>query len=1345
MNKAIFKRIGIIKLLFILFSFSPGFYTAQAIQTKSIIYSVEHGLSQSTVNSILQDDYGQIWLGTRNGLNLFNGYDFEVFLHSPSDDNSIINNEITRLYKLDSSNILVGTRDGICRLNILTKESYSYDYKSLGYTEFVVNDIFKDNNNRLWVAAREGIFIYDETTDNFIAYDNVNAPTGSVYEIAQNEDNELWFGAGNGLFTLRNNEWQVVTDYLYNPNGTKEDRIVAIYFDRYNNLWVGTRSNGVYNISRKGDVRIKHFNTSTNNKTQLTSNEIRDIIEDKKGRMWIGTKEGINIFDPFSNEVEAIQSKISIINSISQNSVYNIFEDKQGNIWVGTWSGGVNLLDIDYNGFIPITHFKDGENSGPFRAVSSVTEFNGELWVGSENNGIVVMDQNGNTIKTLNTSNKLRSNHIKKLYTDKNNNIWIGYYDRGIQVYSPKTGTITNKVDFINVYDIKEYPTNVFWITSGRQFIKLDLNTNKQQSFIYQGNQESTNLQAGATILISSNKKLWTGSRFGVDVYNTSDEKLIRHYNLTDLPDGNYSMHIFSLAEDIDQNLWIGTNQGLYSINTQSKDTSIKASEHNFKEYIIYGILPHGETLWLSTHIGIIKYNTKSGEVDKYTQTEGLQSNEFIRNSAFKTKSNLFIFGGINGLTAFNPNFKVTKEEELNVLISYINFTNKVGDPENLHYPVNNPEKPLKLPPRQSSISFEFSGTNYLHSNELKFAFKLDGLNETWRSNGSLRSVRFTNLSPGTYTFNVSILDDNNRLIGQAAALKFKIQRPFYATIIAFIIYLIIIAGILIIIYSSQAQKRKIEHELKFEKLEHDKEAQLNELKTKFFMNVSHEFRTPLTVIHGPIERMITNNDYKIEAQEAQTMLRNTERLIGLLDQLLELRKVEKGKTKIKLELLDLNLFTKDVIQLFRTIAFEKNITLEFTASSRVKLWADRDKMEKVLSNLLSNAIKFTPDNGRIIVEVSENQDPLKEIVNAEISVIDNGIGMSQEEIVHIFNRFESLDESKSNPKGIGIGLSLANELVKYHHGTIKVDSNVGQGTAFTVILPKQREIYKNDKDVVFIEDTVPELIKDEQPTDTSTKVDERKTILVVDDNRDIRQYVSGILKNYNVIEAESVEEAETYLEGNMPNLIVSDVILPGKDGYEFCKQIKSEQNTSHIPVILMTAKGNDDNRIQGLEQGADAFIPKPFSERIMKVWVEKLFAAQQKMLDYYMSQILYSSKGSGEKKTSLKDSFLEKARKIIEKDIANPDLSVEMLSKQMNMSRSNLHIKFKAIINQTPSDFIRIIRLNHAAQLLLNGENNIVEAAYGSGFNSPSYFTKCFKQYFKKTPTEFVEQSSNG
>lgn len=1321
-----------------------GSAKTEAIKTKTINYSVEHGLSQSTVISIAQDDLGQMWFGTRNGLNLFNGYYFETFLNDPDDSTTIINNEITKVFKLDSINLLVGTRNGICKLNILTKQCFRYDYTQPGYSEFVVNDIYKDKQGRIWVAARKGIFKYDKESDNFLAYKKVNSNTGSVNSIAANDENGLWLGTSNGIFRLIDNEWQVVTDYLHNPDGVKSKRITSICFDRYSNLWVGTRNNGVAHISLKSDIRIKYLTVIPNEITnaKLASNEIRSIIEDKKGRIWIGTKEGVNIFDPFTNEVDLIQSSTSIINSISQNSVYSVFEDINKGIWIGTWSGGVNLLEIDYKGFVPISRFSIGDESGLFRAVSSITKINDTYWIGTENNGIVAMDNNWNTVKlinTKNTNNKLRSNHIKKLLKDQDNNLWIGFYDRGLQMYSPKTGKITDYIDHMNIYDIAEYPNKTFWISSRRELVRYNSETKQATIFSYTGEQESTNQQAGATFCTTEDKTIWTGSRFGLDIYNLQTNKFIRHYDLTDLPNGNYSMQIFSLAEDNKKNIWIGTSKGLYYCDTK-EDTTLRVADSRLKKYIVYGIIPNGDDIWLSTDKGILSYNTASKNINSFTQMDGLQNNEFIRKSYYKTPDNTFIFGGINGFTAFDPQLINKADTKPLLLISQMEYTDNKGRPQTTYYP-NKVSSQIVLSPNQPNITFKYAGIDYLHSNNLRYAFKLDGLLNKWISNESQQSISFTKLKPGSYTFRLRFLDENNQLKSQESVVHFKIQRPFHATFVAYIIYLILISLIIYSVAKFMVQKRTMQNELRLEKLEHDKLAQLNELKTKFFMNVSHEFRTPLTVIHGPIQRMIEKKNYSLEPLEAKTMLRNTERLINLLDQLLELRKVEKGKVKMKLQYLDLSIFAKDLLQLFRTIAYEKNITLEIEARSSVNLWFDSDKMQKIISNLISNAIKFTPENGRITIEVSENQNPSTEEINAEFSIIDNGIGMTEDQLKNIFNRFEST-EASSNPKGIGIGLALAYELVLQHHGNITVDSEPGKGSAFTISIPKNKNVYTETDQVEFVEyiEQKDSAQKKEDVVELKKKSD-KQNILVIDDNRDIRQYVAGMLSEHNIIEAESVEEAENYLTGNMPDLIISDVILPGKSGYEFCKQIKSDQFTSHIPVILMTAKGSDDNRVQGLELGADAFIPKPFNERIMKVWVDKLLLAQKKMFDYYMSHVIQDSSAANGSQPKIKDSFLEKARKIIEKDIANPELSVEMLSKQMNMSRSNLHLKFKSIINQTPSDFIRIIRLNFAAQILLNNDSNIVEAAYSSGFNSPSYFAKCFKQHFKKTPTEFVEQ----
>lgn len=1318
--------------------------SSYAIQTKTISYSVEQGLSQSTVNSILQDSYGQMWFGTRNGLNVFNGYEFETFTHKPFDTTSIINNEITTIIQLDSANILIGTRNGICRLNILTKKSHSFDYKSLGYNEFVINTILKDRQGRIWAGARKGLFLYNEAIDNFTAYENINAPTGAINTIAEDSKENIWLGTNNGIFKFNTaNKWEIVKDYLYNPEAIQENRITSICFDRYDNLWVGTRESGVYNINRDINFKIKHYTSGTISNRNIVSNEIRSIIEDRKGRIWIGTKKGINIYDPFTNSIELITSRNGVINSISQKSIYSLYEGFEGEIWAGTWSGGVNLLQIDYKGFLPITQYYNNGRQRSIGAVSSITQVDNLLWMATENNGIIAMDRNWKTIKHINTknsNNKLKSNHIKKIYKNHNGNILIGFYDKGLQLFSQKTGKYKNLLDSVSVYDIREYPNNVYWIALRRKIVRLDLNRNSQEAIVFKGMQESTNSQAGSTLLFDKNDLLWVGSRFGIGIYESESRKQLQHFNFFDFPNGNYSMNIYSMAMDKNNLIWIGTSQGLYYLNG-ANDTAIKTISEVLSQYTIYGIIAQDDILWLSTNNGLIKYTPNSKTLKKHSIIDGLQSNEFIRNSTFNWGGNYLIFGGIKGFNAFKSDLEIKIPSPPDVLISSIDFYNKLGEIDFIPYPKPLKNKTIILPSNQPKITFNFSGIRYVKPNDISYSYKLLGLFDEWRDNDAMRSVAFTNLNPGKYTFIVRAEDFNNQLIGNISSCTFEIQHPFLLTYWAFTLYFIITVFGIFIIRRSHIQKREIKFELKNKKLEHEKLNELNELKTQFFMNVSHEFRTPLTVIHGPIERMIESNKFTLEKEEANAMLRNTKRLIVLLDQILELRKVEKGKSKMNLEYIELKPFVFEIIQLFRTIAYEKNIRIEYISPNNLFIWADPDKLEKVMSNLISNAMKFTPEKGNILIEIQENENPANEEGQVEISVIDNGEGMSPDETENIFNRFETFDKKNNNPKGIGIGLSLAKELVSLHHGDIRVESEKGNGAVFTVILPKSKDVYKNDENIQYIDNTDIEVsVKPNLENGVNTK---KPTILVIDDNKDIRQYLIGILSDYTVHDAESVEEAEPWLEGTIPDLIISDLILPGKDGFDFCKQIKGQHHTSHVPFILITAKGNDQNRIHGLKLGADAFIPKPFSAKFLMVWVEKLIASRIKLFNIYKTQITYNGPVGTKPKVSLKDSFLETAKSIIMKNITNADLSVDMLSKEMNMSRSNLHLKFKVIINHTPIDFIRIIRLNHAAQQLLNGDNNIVQVAYNSGFNSPSYFTKCFKQHFKKTPSEFIDESN--
>lgn len=1370
--------------------------------------STNDGLSQGDVNAIYQDNKGYMWFGTHDGLNKYNGYEFSVykpipndsksinsnliyaitgdkngnlwvgttgnglnyydkatgnfrhFLHNEKDNSTLANNHINILYKDRKNMLWIGTADGLDLIDLnKAKDGIKFKHYNLvsDKTSNIpskndVYSIFEDNQNQLWVGSTTGLFrlsrdengmIYFRLINNLIGLPN-NEP---IQSIAEDKFNRLIIGTGKGLYTLKSNlnDNKVVKIYdgFYN----------AIQIDSNNNIWAGT-NNGLLHFENQHKTNpptLKNkFIYNPRNTNSISKNIIKSLFIDKTGILWIGTNGGgINKLDPERKQFKLIKKTLEP-KSLSYDKIRSIFEDSNKNLWIGTEGGGLNILpanndDGTYTNFINLkTVLK------PF-AIEELANKK-TILIGAENTpGLYEIN--------ISDINKIKESDLKpikevnysvfSILEDSNENVWIGTYSGGIHRWIKNKNSTGYTKDVINYS-----PSNSYGIPSN--IIRNIYEDSKHNIWFGTGN--------GLSKLIPS-ETLKENPKFVTFKNNPKDKKSISH---------NY---ILALYESKEGDFWIGTlGGGLNKLKFDENESKII-----FKTYteieglannVVKGILEDEENnLWISTNKGLSKFNPKNETFKDYDVNDGLQSNEFQELAFLKRQNGEMIFGGVNGFNAFYPEKIKDNPFKAKVVISNFFISNEVlkrGEERNgrviLNKSIDEIDN-LELKHFENSFSFEFAALHYSAPNKNRFAYKLEGFDEDWiYTNSSKRFATYTNLEFGKYTLKVKASNNDGIWEDTATEIKIVIIPPIWETTGAYILYLILGIAIISCFYTNTMSRAKKKLEQELADLEKQKDKELQHLKLEFFTNISHELRTPLTLIKGPLEYLQkkgTNVKPEVVQEQYGLMQKNTNYLLRLVNQLLDFRKINQGKMRLVMRHSNIAAFIKEVAEPFQFLSHKQHIKLAFnTAETELITWFDHDALEKIINNLLSNAFKFTPKNGTIDINITKEKSNNGFIDRnfVIIEVKDSGIGIPDNKIEKIFERFYTKkDSTKNNPEGIGIGLSFIKNLIELHQGSINVKSKTGLGTNFVVKIPADKEAYLNIPEISCKETTDTDFNRrssenesfaidlDDETTDEKISKERSKSpvLLIVDDNKDIRTFIKQVLsEDYTIHEAENGQEGLEIAKKIIPNIIVTDLMMPIMDGLQLCEKLKTTKTTSHIPVLILTAKLSQESELQGLQHGADDYIRKPFDVEVLNLKLKNILQKREQMRVRFNREITLQPKEVTV--TSSDERFLQQAIEIVEKHMMNTDFSVEMLVKEMGHSRSNLYLKFKEITGLSSSEFIRNIRLKRAVQLFESSDLSVKEIMYMTGFNTASYFAKCFKKQFGVKPSDYVRKSKS-
>ncbi len=1323
------------------------------------------GFTLSPVRKISQDRYGFIWFVTNHKLYQYNTQEFLGFSSAANSGQIHISNTMN-CFLIDSKNKKwVGTSVGLNLFNDAKGRLEFFELKGDDRSSRLMNirEIKQSGENDIWLIENVALAHLD-TVHHKLRYVYADGNKISVNSFCFDQDYNIYAVNNNREIYFINTKTFVATRLNFGQIPV----IIHGIFMYQNTLWISSNGEGLIHYDLKGNI-LHRFEGKKGIPDDLPSNRVRDVIRTKDGKIWIATYKGLVTFD--NNKLSLHNSEFENPFSLPDNSIMSLFEDKQEEIWIGTWRGGLAYR----NQFINV--FEKYQNS-PYR--NSITDNiintigedkNGLIWIGTESHGINTFDENDRTFQKLKVKgpNNNSPGNIKKIYHDPDGNTWVGTFRQGL--FRKLKGEKEFKQFLLtseNVYDILS-DTSGLWIATfnkGLYYYRFSDKSLRNYS-IQMGDPNSIRNNQLRALYLDDKGALWIITESGLCRKPRNEEWFQPLY--FDEANSGETTQINTITGGKDGVIWAGTNNGLLRISEDGKRIQRFPITLNMKEVPVYGIVAQSaKQLWLGTNTGIFSFYPETGKYLNYSSLDGIPGNLFNPGSVLKSQSGKIYFGGTSGLVAFDPskirvNTYIPEVFITKLLIDYKEVKpNEKGSP--LESPVYELEK-LKLGPSQNSFSIEFVALNYLNPQKNQFRYRLKGFDKDWVESGFVSKANYTNISPGHYDFEVMACNNDGVWNTTPTRLAIVVLPPFYKSWPAYLIYLLTVMLLGWSAWKFVIFRSNMIRQVEMERLRRIQEEELHQVKLDFYTNISHELRTPLTLITGPLDALQSSGKFGEQEYDMLSLIkRNSTRLLRLINQLLEFRKLEFGKKELLVSEIDVNAFVHELFDCFTDIAKQKRINYTFTGlHDYLVATFDAEKLDKIIFNIISNAFKNTPERGTILVEVSSGKKSLRlngktgiligELISddyVQISVEDNGVGIEPDLVPKIFDRFYQIDGSAGS--GSGIGLHLVKQLVLMHGGEIEVESAAGKGSTFKVRIPHNLASFQKLKNVAGIQINAGINGSSKTLHETSGMVsfsDEREKqpeknrkneflILVVEDNSDLKKFVSQILSDsYRIITAEDGREGLQKARLYLPDMIISDVLMPNMNGVEFCRELKNDINTSHIPVIMLTALTSSKNKVEGLSSGADAYIEKPFDGKVLMAQMESIFKARERMQKKYSTSL--AGNLLNEVPETLDQKLILKAIRYVEENITNENLDIENLAGFLNMSRSSLHRKLKALTNKSASDFIRTIRLERAARLMKEGHNNIDEVSVMVGFNSHSYFTRAFKDHFAKTPSEFL------
>ncbi|MBT6763491.1 MAG: response regulator [Prolixibacteraceae bacterium] len=1372
--------------------------------------TAEQGLSSNVTSIILKDHQGFMWFGTDAGLNKYDGFQIKTYNYGDEQKNTLSNGVIKSLFEDKSRRIWIGTDKGLNLYNPVDEllvHFLSEADNPGSLSNNTISAITEDKNGSLWIGTFYGLNkltsweneqpsfqrFYSEYTDSSTLSNN------RIFCLFSDSNDNLWIGTEGGGLSLLSAEDKNYGTFKFQHISSKrpdnsefgESVIFTIEEDNQGNILVGSDNGFTIIDTKQSEITFKHYLPKRDAENWFSEENIYSIVEDGNGQIWIGTfGGGLFLFNPREETFKKYQHDVYNDQSISRNHLFSVNSTDDGLLWIAARETGIDRVNPGTQIFTHLQHIPNNSNSLSNNVIKAISESpDGKFWFGTFGGGLNKYDPTTASFEAFyhdpNNSASLCSDIVESTCFDYLGQLWIGT-TKGVNMYNPKTDQFQsfkhdsqnpNSISDANIWFI--FPAkdeSGIWIATYDGLDKYDWNENKFYHF-KNNSQVETSLSFNfiRAVYEDDDQNLWICSWGGgldqlvlKENTNLQNAQFIHH---THNPDDKNSISndlVNTIFEDSKGRLWVGTQEGLNLFNKQTREFQSFFKSDGLADNVIKGIQEDmSGTIWISTQNGLSSFNPEDNKFRNYYKKDGLQGDIFNLSSCIRNSRNELMFGGNSGVSVFNPEKILKKSEFPKVYFTGIKINSQniypgeeVGDRVLFNKSLNLSPK-IELKHNENVINFDFTAIEYVYPEKIEFAYKLEGADKDWNyAPYNNRMVIYTGLKRGKYKFRIKASNINGEWGDNEKTIEFKISPPLAKTNLAILLYVLVILTIVYFIREQMKARIRIKRELAKEKEEHKCQVEIDQFKLQFFTNISHEFRTPLTLISGPLQKLINSKGKLPETQKENylnMMNRSVSILSKLVEQLLDFRKAEKNKMKLHVSYSDIGEQLRNLSDNFQDFASQKNLDFSFESDhDSVHYWYDQDKVEKIYYNLLSNAFKFTPVGGTIKVSLKNKGeiDFLSNVTNESeedyfcLVVEDTGKGISEDNKQYIFDRFAQIDSGKLNVGGTGIGLSFTKKMVELHRGFIQLESEVGVGSMFYVWLPALENFFTEEeitqkvtaeKDYVETVNSLPlPLLPDSEDSGDDQPISSKKiTILIVEDYNDLRNFLAEIFnKKYNILLASNGREGLEKVHRNGPDLIITDVMMPEMDGLEFTKSVKKNLSSNHIPIIMLTAKNTRDSEIEGLETGADYYISKPFNVEQLQLVVKNIIENRTKLHQKYAGVKMPEPKEV--EVISIDEKFMTKVGEVIEENISEPEFSVEKLASETNLSTVHLYRKLKALTGMTPNEFIRSFRMKRATQLLRQKKLMISEVAYAVGFNDPKYFRKCFKKAFGVSPSEF-------
>ena len=1353
-------KMRILLFIYILFLLPTSFYSQNAPIISLTEVSPEGGVSITSVMCISEDHLGFIWFGTNNGLFKYNSNEIKRYSYSQSNPKTLSTNRINQILSNKDGDLLIATEKGICKYDPVF-DSFSRLSIKNSQNKLIgdnIDAIIETTDGDYWFLDQKGIDQLNGNLDT-AEYINIHNNKSRPRLLYKDDSNNIWvvFQDGKVYFKTKNaTKFQFFTQSISGYPRT--------FYSDDEHIWIGYDKKGLMCFDINGSL-LNHYNKQTN----FLSNRVRSIIKSKDGKLWVGTYDGVAIM----NDLDVIK----VINSenhpnLPHQSIWSLYKDSNNIIWIGTWLGGLSYHSEFKNS---VTHFTQS-NKNKSKSNNIITSFspdpdNDHTWIGTESGSLFKYNQKENKTEELDVlyDNKKVKN-IKSIVFDIYNRLWVGTRDDGILYRAKNDEKFTKLITpfKVGLQTLSMLPVEKgIWISDYQQgvfyysFVDKTFKQYKHNPLV------KTSISNNHIRKMIKDRKgnLWFATEKGLNLLKKNSDEFIRFLHSETDPNSLSTDYIYSVFEDVKGNIWIGTNGGgLDKLTLKSKKFEHYSTKNNLPGNDIYTILEDiNSNLWLATDNGICKYYPDENKAITFGHIEGIHNNRFTPNAGLISKNGLMFFGGSNGFIYFRPDdilIRNTIKPKAIITNFYVSNKEVVPGQENKILTSNiNISKSIKLDHNQNSFSFRLTANNYIDPDKNHFKYRLLNFDENWVETDINGPAIFTNVPSGSYTFEVLASNNDDIWNEIPTTVQIKIAQPFWTRWYASMVYFLFTLILILFVRKQTKNRQKLKNQIQIEKIKNESEESLHQIKLQFFTNITHEFRTPLTLILGPVKRLL-NNFEKTDPVFSQLNLikNNSERLLRLINQILDFRKIEAGKLKLSLINSDIVSFTKNIFDCFTEHAKHRSFIYNFKSDIQsLRMDFDPEKLDKIIFNILSNAFKYCADDSTVEIKIKYNSKTDIEFINyneftigdpniknfVEISISDTGVGISKENLSNIFKRFYHKDSKDS--QGTGIGLDLTKEYINLHNASLKVVSVENKGTIFSIIIPcEQLDINETNTNSETYINEVPkaDLIELEEKVEKSEIYNQDSLILIVEDNIELLNYLSNVLGNYfKISKAKNGVEALEQVHSLFPDIIVSDIMMPEMDGIELCETIKKDIRTSHIPIILLTALESVKNRISGLTSGADAYLSKPFDDNLLITQIINLLESRKNLRESFVNiNEVWEEKVD---QMDIDKKLILKAVEVIESNISNASFTVETLASELGLSRTTLHRKLKSLTNQSATEFIRYERLKHAVILMKSGSYRMNEIGFAVGFNSHNYFTTSFKKHYGMTPSEFLKRNT--